>query len=303
MKVLCAVDGSTCALRTLDALGTLFYPSLQEIVLVHVLDTSLLERGPKKEGPATRQAKKLLMAVEADGKNILKAAEAHIGRVCAQRVGMTGATIRSVLLKGHVAYALVKEAEKRKPDLIAIGARGFQDIKGYVMGSVSRKVLAHAPCPVLIVKEPLRAPVKLVLAVDSSTASTRAATYVRSLIASDAVSVHVFSVVPHAFGGAGSGVAEPYMDALRDALHTQAQGKTALVRTQLVKKKFKVTSEVVQGNPRTAILDCLVQRDAGLAVLGAKGLTGPERFHMGSVSEWVVAHSGCSMLVVRPKIR
>ncbi|NIO07252.1 MAG: universal stress protein, partial [Deltaproteobacteria bacterium] len=37
-----------------------------------------------------------------------------------------------------------------------------------------------------------------------------------------------------------------------------------------------------------------------LAVLGAKGLTGPERFQMGSVSEWVAAHAGCSILVVRP---
>ncbi|MDH4195581.1 MAG: universal stress protein, partial [Nitrospirota bacterium] len=69
------------------------------------------------------------------------------------------------------------------------------------------------------------------------------------------------------------------------------------------KRKFKVTSEVVPGNPRTAILDSLVNREAGLAVLGAKGLTGPERFQMGSVSEWVAAYSGCSILVVRPQRR
>ena len=39
------------------------------------------------------------------------------------------------------------------------------------MGSVSRKVLSHAPCPVFIVKDPIQTPVQVVLAVDGSTAS------------------------------------------------------------------------------------------------------------------------------------
>ena len=68
-------------------------------------------------------------------------------------------------------------------------------------------------------------------------------------------------------------------------------------------KKFEVTSEVVPGNHRETILDGLVNHEASLAVLGAKGLTGPERFQMGSVSEWVAAYSGCSILVVRPHIK
>jgi nucleotide-binding universal stress UspA family protein len=71
----------------------------------------------------------------------------------------------------------------------------------------------------------------------------------------------------------------------------------------LLKKKFEVTSEVITGNPRETILDCLVNHESGLAILGAKGLTGPERFQMGSVSEWVAAYSGCSILVVRPQAK
>ena len=172
------------------------------------------------------------------------------------------------------------------------------------MGSVSRKVLSHAPCPVCIVKDPIQTPVQVVLAIDGSTASTRAANYLKSWISPDLVSVHVLSVVPQAFRGLGSSArAKPYTKALRDAFQKQAQETTAHIRSLFLKRKFDVTSEVVPGNPRAAILDCLINREAGLAVLGAKGLTGPERFQMGSVSEWVAAYSGCSILVVRPQLR
>jgi len=172
------------------------------------------------------------------------------------------------------------------------------------MGSVSRKVLSHASCPVLIVKDPIQSPVQMVLAVDGSTASMRATNYLKSWISPEVGSVHVLSVVPQAHRGLGASVrAKPYTKALTEAFQKQAQETTAQVRSLLLKKKFEVISEVVTGNPRETILDCLVNHDASLAVLGAKGLTGPERFQMGSVSEWVAAYSGCSMLVVRPLLR
>jgi len=304
MKALCAVDGSKFSMRAVEALGTLFQQSLREVILVHVIDTSLLELGLKKEGIATGKTKKILTTLEAEGKKVLKDSEAYATKVLNQKPGEALVKIRPVLVKGHAAYSLVKEAEKRKPHLMVLGSRGFHDMKGYFMGSVSRKVLGHAPCPVCIVKDPIQTPVQVVLAVDGSNASRRAATYLKSWISPDVVSVHVLSVIPEASRGLGSSLrAKPYTKALTDAFQKQAQETTANVRSLFLKRKFKVTSEVVSGNPRTAILDSLVNREAGLAVLGAKGLTGPERFQMGSVSEWVAAYSGCSILVVRPQRR
>jgi nucleotide-binding universal stress UspA family protein len=304
MKALCAVDGSKFSMRAVEALGTLFHQSLREVILVHVIDTSLLESGLKKEGIKTGKAKKILTTLEVEGKKVLKTSEAHATQVFNQKAGKALVKIRSVLVKGHAAYSLVKEAEKRKPHLIVLGSRGFHDIKGYFMGSVSRKVLSHAPCPVFIVKDPIQTPVQTVLAVDGSTASTRAANYLKSWISPDSVSVHILSVVPDASRGLGSSVrTKPYTKALRDAFIKQAKDTTAHVRSLFLKRKFNVTSEVIPGNPRAAILDCLINREAGLAVLGAKGLTGPERFQMGSVSEWVAAYSGCSILVVRSQLR
>ncbi len=302
MKVLCAVDGSKYSMKAIEALGALFHQSLREVILVHVMDTSLLESGLKKEGINKGKTKKILTALEADGKKILKASETYATQVLNKTPEKTLLKIRSILAKGHAAYAIVKEAEKRKPHLMVLGSRGFHDIQGYFMGSVSRKVLSHAPCPVFIVKDPLRTPVPVVLAVDGSTASTRAANYLKSWICPDLVSIHVLSVVPKASRGLGSSArTKPYTKALTAAFQKQAQETNAQVRMLLLKKKFDVTSEVITGNPRETILECLVNHESGLAILGAKGLTGPERFQMGSVSEWVAAYSGCSILVVRPQ--
>ena len=304
MKVLCAVDGSKFSMRAVEALGAVFPKSLREVILVHVIDTSLLESGLKKEGTKTGKIKKIITALEAEGKKVLKASEAHATQVFNQQTGKALVKIRSVLAKGHAANAIVKEAEKREPHLMALGSRGFHDIQGYFMGSVSRKVLSHAPCPVFIVKDPIRTPVQVVLAVDGSTASTHAANFMKSWISPDVGSVHVLSVVPQALRALGSSArVKPYTKALTAAFQKQAQEAMARVRLLLLKKKFEVTSDVVPGNPRETILDCLVNHESGLAILGAKGLTGPERFQMGSVSEWVAAYSGCSILVVRPQAK
>jgi len=303
MKALCAVDGSKFSMRAVEALRALFHQSLREVILVHVIDTSLLESGLKKEGTKPGKTKKILTALEAEGKKILKASENHATQVFEKKPGKALVKIRSVLAKGHAAHALVKEGEKRKPHLMVLGSRGFHDIQGYFMGSVSRKVLSHASCPVLIVKDPIQSPVQMVLAVDGSTASMRATNYLKSWISPEVGSVHVLSVVPQAHRGLGASVrVKPYTKALTESFQKQAQETTAQVRSLLFKKKFEVTSKVVTGNPRETILDCLVDHEASLAVLGAKGLTGPDRFQMGSVSEWVAAYSGCSILVVRPHI-
>ena len=47
---------------------------------------------------------------------------------------------------------IIDEAERINADLIALGSRGLKGVRG-MLGSVSRRVLGHAHCPVLIGKE------------------------------------------------------------------------------------------------------------------------------------------------------
>jgi nucleotide-binding universal stress UspA family protein len=55
-------------------------------------------------------------------------------------------------LEGPPADAILRVAEARNVDLIVMGARGLGSLGSLLLGSVSQKVLAHATCPVMIVR-------------------------------------------------------------------------------------------------------------------------------------------------------
>ncbi|MFW6067709.1 MAG: universal stress protein [Myxococcota bacterium] len=54
--------------------------------------------------------------------------------------------------RGYPAQRIVEVAEKGEFDLIVIGNRGMSAIGRFLVGSVSDKVVHHAPCSVLVVK-------------------------------------------------------------------------------------------------------------------------------------------------------
>ena len=50
-----------------------------------------------------------------------------------------------------ISESILKVAENREADLIVMGTRGFGAVKGFLVGSVSRKVIHYAACPVMVV--------------------------------------------------------------------------------------------------------------------------------------------------------
>ena len=48
--------------------------------------------------------------------------------------------------------AIVRVTERGGADLIVIGALGRSMVEEALVGSISRYVVGHAPCPVLVVK-------------------------------------------------------------------------------------------------------------------------------------------------------
>jgi nucleotide-binding universal stress UspA family protein len=59
---------------------------------------------------------------------------------------------RGVLLEGVAHEAIVREARKRRADLIVIGTHGRTGVARFFLGSVAARVTATAPCPVLTVR-------------------------------------------------------------------------------------------------------------------------------------------------------
>jgi nucleotide-binding universal stress UspA family protein len=60
-----------------------------------------------------------------------------------------------------------------------------------------------------------------------------------------------------------------------------------------------VTTYAREGDPADAILDVAEERNAGLIIVGNKGMTGAKRFLLGSVPNKVSHHAPCSVLIIR----
>ena len=68
-----------------------------------------------------------------------------------EKLGNTTFDVHDELLEGPEAESILKVAENRQADLIVMGTRGFGAVKGLLVGSVSRKVIHYATCPVMVV--------------------------------------------------------------------------------------------------------------------------------------------------------
>lgn len=78
--------------------------------------------------------------------------EQIVGRVAQAARKARIAKVKSVVSGGDPADTILKAAKTEKADLIVLGTRGFGELKGLFLGSVSHKVAAHATCAVTTVK-------------------------------------------------------------------------------------------------------------------------------------------------------
>ena len=60
--------------------------------------------------------------------------------------------VGSALLDGDPAEAILAHAAAQGADMIVLGSRGLGALRGALQGSVSQKVMHHAPCTVVVVR-------------------------------------------------------------------------------------------------------------------------------------------------------
>jgi nucleotide-binding universal stress UspA family protein len=69
-----------------------------------------------------------------------------------KEVGELPCKIHTELIEGSDAEAIINVATTRDSNVIVMGSRGRGRLAGLLLGSTSQTVVAHAPCPVLIVR-------------------------------------------------------------------------------------------------------------------------------------------------------
>jgi nucleotide-binding universal stress UspA family protein len=91
----------------------------------------------------------------------------------------------------------------------------------------------------------------------------------------------------------------PRVEAIEQDRRKQAKQLVDRAARQLSKAGFKASGVVEEGDPKARIIDYADTWRADLIVLGSHGAKGLGRFLLGSVSEGVSRHAGCSVEIVR----
>jgi nucleotide-binding universal stress UspA family protein len=297
MRIICAVDGSEYSDQGVQTLQALAGWEPEHVALVHVIDKGSFLKGKRSTTAVDRGA---LKAMEKAGQLMLRNAERSARIALGQARTGPSTSLHRILVYGPLAATIVQEARRLKADLILMGSRGLSDIKGFLLGSTSRRVASTAPCSVLVVKERLSAFSRVTLAVDDSRPSRAAARFLRSHMLSESTAVTILSSAESPV----SDLAARYVSASQIAALMQPviERTTRLVdsfRDDFIKEGWTATTMVKMDHVIDTIIKHVEADHTDLLVVGSRPLTKSERLHLGSVSESLLRHAPCSVLIAR----
>ena len=135
MKILVAYDGSESAHRALDQAAELAQSNGADVCVVSVAEPL----------PQFGRAGAMLVPEE-EQERIHELADAK------KALTEKGVSAKVVERKGDAAAMIIEEAEKEGTDMIVMGTRGLNSAQRWLVGSVSSRVVQHAPCNVLVVR-------------------------------------------------------------------------------------------------------------------------------------------------------
>lgn len=200
-----------------------------------------------------------------------------------ERAEKEGIVCEIIERRGPKTYEyIIDEASKNNVEMIIMGRHGRTGITRIMMGSVTAKVIGDAPCKVLVVPRFARITFETILVpTDGSIFSelaTREAISIAKRVGSNIIGLSVYK---------------------RDENLQLAEASVGMVKEVAEKEGIKVETLTLKGEPHMVIVDTVEKKKAGFLVVGSHGRTGIERLLMGSVTERVIGHASCPILVVR----
>lgn len=229
--------------------------------------------------------------------NILSAMKKPAAEALAKAKEMSSAEralIKTVIEEGETHERIVDLASAENADLIIMGRKGATHLDRALIGSVTARVIGYSQRDILVVPNNTSAGWEnILIATDGSKFSEIAVDHAINFARSYEGKLKVLSVVDVP--------AELYGESpqLVDDMVSRAKGYVAAVELKASAAGVQTETFVREADAYQAIIRLAKEQEINTIVMGSHGRTGLRRLLMGSVTEKVIGHAHCPVLVVK----
>lgn len=254
-----------------------------ELLMLHAATVVELDADPEtRELFARRQAE--------DHERLGALRERHSG---------AGAVISHALIDGAPARALVNAADDTGAALVVVGTHGRTGVRRFLLGSVAEKVVRRCHADVLVARPGAHRGFRRILVpTDFSRPSERALEIALGL-ADDGAEIDVVHYwqlpAPISSHYIPMGVQGDAFGRISRELEDAARKRGAEVVARHRTARVGIDLDIARGTPASSIVDRAGGYD--LIAIGRRGMSTLERWLVGSVTDKVVRHAPCSVLV------
>lgn len=284
-RILLASDFSERSQNAEQRILQLAHAGLEELRLLHVLSGSLMEE------------LKHLISGGMDAR-LREATQRRLEEQASRYAVIPGLKIEHQLEIGR-PYAVIIARAVETDSLIVIGAHGGHAVRDWVQGSMVERILSGSQCPLLVVKQPAKAPYQRVLVPVDFSASSAAAVAAAIKIAPHA-EINLLNVfeIPFENKLRFAGISDAELAGYRTSSRQQAERDMAAFIRTLPDFGISLSSRLEYGYAPEIILEQAEQLACNLIVMGRYGKSGIEQLLLGSVTEYVATTCDCDVMVV-----
>lgn len=319
MRVLLPIEDPLFASELVDFVARHKWPQNTEFHVVHVIEPFLLD-------VSQAAFSKLLSQPEQEIRGHAVCMVEEVASEIKRRSNAFNAT--SEVRTGRVLPELLGAIRQHQSDLVIAGSHGKSGFNRLVIGSVSLALATDAPCPVLLVKpessvlknwekispnsvynlsisemlsnrKSLSKESRILVCVDEKRSTNRLVSFMLKHKWAEAARFKVLSVIPP-LRWAGL-VPLPDLELLREQLLKSKRDLVSVVALKLSENSpdSVVLEEVIESDPKQAIIKVAADWQAELIVLGASRRDPNEKQALGSVALYILSAAPCSVLVMR----
>lgn len=264
MRTVVAVDWSDQSFNAVQVVFRLF--THEELTLIHAVDLRPFENPLFAEPLGRRSAEELRQMMIEAGERLLE----QTGALVPSTVPST----KRLYKIGNPASIVLETTRSSQADLVAVESQGRGRLAELVLGSVSHRVVLHAPCSALLVRDDPGNIRRVLLTVEGHEDSLRLRTWLSTHRFSRSVELSLLSVAPTI----------PIGDPTTEFRYDKWTAEMAQHARELVDETVAalraiyptVTGQVEYGDPAHCIRQSA--RHADLVMVGSHGWKGLEHF-------------------------